>query len=390
MTVRISVVVPYFEHQRRLDLLLEALELQTVGPAAFEVVIADDGSSTPPDVGRHPYAVRVVRQADLGVRPAAARNLGVRATNGAMLAFLDGDMVPEPGYLAAMERSCDGRHLVVGRRRHADLSGTAPDALAPWFRSGAGGPPVLPEPEWLARGYRESRDLADADLRSYRFVIGATLACPRELVLRTGGFAEEVVGYGGEDWEFARRCWLAGADLRHAPDAVAWHDGPDLALREGDQLTVKNAETVLIAPLLTDPQLRGRGLVWPHPRVVVRIRDGACSAAELVACASGFLAGGDVGVWIGGASAPGLSDPRVRSGLPGAGTLGRCELVIDVLAPVAVDADRIAALQDAAPTGNAQLEARSPRDVALGRPTSELPPVPTLPDGLQLEAWFAR
>jgi GT2 family glycosyltransferase len=388
---RISVVVPYFEHQRRLDLLLAGLELQTVGPDAFEVVVADDGSRTAPEVGDRPYPVSVVRQSDLGIRPAAARNLGVRATTGATLVFLDGDMVPEPGYLAEMERVCDGRLLVVGRRRHADLSATTPDDLRAWLTHGSPAPPVLPEPEWLAQGYRESRDLADADLRSYRYVIAATIACPRDRYDRIGGFAEEIAGYGGEDWELARRWWLDGGDLAHAPEAVAWHDGPDLAGREEDQRAVKNGETLRTAELLTDPWLRGRGLVWRHPRVVVRL--GAARAfprPQLVACLEGLLAAGDVGVWLGDVEHPGLSDPRVRRGLPGPETLGRCELVIDVLAPIALGPDGVAALEAAAPAEHETVVVRSPRDAALGTPCAPLTPSDVLPEDLALEGWFGR
>lgn len=388
---RLSVVVPYFEGQRRLDLLLAALELQTVPAEDFEVVVADDGSRTAPVVGERPYRTAVVHQDDLGIRPAAARNLGVRATSGRTLVFLDGDMVPEPRYLDAMERACDGRRLTVGLRRHADLAETTPGELRRWLRGDGPAPPVLPEPGWLADGYRATRDLADADLRSYRFVIAATLACPRDLLDRVGGFAEEIAGYGGEDWELARRWWLAGHDLVHAPDAVAWHDGPDLAGRPEDQRLVKNGETRRTAELLTDPHLRGRGLLWRHPRVVVRVGPAAgADEAGLIACLEGLLAAGDVGVWLGDVVSPGLSDPRIRRGLPGPETLGRCELVVDVLAPFPTDDGTVAALDLAAPARGPAVVARSPRDIALARPCAPLPAPPALPGGLALEGWFDR
>lgn len=388
---RVSVVVPYFEGQRRLDLLLAALELQTLGPDAFEVVVADDGSHVAPVVGDRPFRTAVVRQDDLGIRPAAARNLGVRATSGDTLVFLDGDMVPEPGYLAEMERVCDGRRLTVGLRRHADLSQATPDALRRWLRGDGTAPPVLPEPAWLARGYRETDDLAAADLRSYRYVIAATLACPRHVLDRVGGFAEEIAGYGGEDWELARRWWLAGHDLAHAPRAVAWHDGPDLAGRPEDQRTVKDAETLRTAELLTDPHLRGRGLHWHHPRVVVRVGPAAgADRTRLVACLEGLLTAGDVGVWLGDLASPAPSEPRIRPGLPGPETLGRCELVIDVLAPFAADEGTVAALQAAAPARAATVVARSPRDIALDRACAPTPEPSALPDDLALEGWFDR
>ena len=186
---------------------------QTVPPT--EVVVADDGSAQPPRV---PAGVRVVRQEDLGFRAAAARNLGAAATTSPVLAFLDADTTPEPGYLAALlgrVAACPDV-LAVGRRRHADLSGDGTE---------------LPEPAWLVDGYAASRDLLDADGRSFRFVISAVMACSRALFDDVGGFDERFVGYGGEDWDLAYRAWNAGAVLVHERAAVAWHDGPEWAAR---------------------------------------------------------------------------------------------------------------------------------------------------------------
>lgn len=391
MTVVATVVIPYFEDQRLLDLVLTALELQTLPADAFEVVVADDGSRQAPTTGERPYPVRVVRQADLGIRPAAARNAGARAGTGATLVFLDGDTVPEPAYVAEMVAACEGRRLVAGRRLHADLSATGPDALRAWLTTGEPAPERLPEPGWLEQAYADSDGLRRSDLRSYRFVISAVVACPRTLFERVGGFAEEINGYGGEDWEFGRRCWLAGADFVHAPRAIAWHDGPDLGGRPGSLADVKNGETLRIAGLLTDPHLRGRGFVWPYPRFVVRFgfaKD--VPTGQRLAVAEGLLATGDVGVWLGTDEATAVPDPRLHRGMPGAAVLGRCELVVDVHAPVRTDASTLEAWQAAAPAGNAAVTVRSPRDVALDRPVGVLPEGEPLPEDLQLERWFGR
>ena len=45
---------------------------------------------------------RVLRQDDDGFRAARARTLGAQAASGELLAFVDGDTVPEPGYLEAL------------------------------------------------------------------------------------------------------------------------------------------------------------------------------------------------------------------------------------------------------------------------------------------------
>jgi cellulose synthase/poly-beta-1,6-N-acetylglucosamine synthase-like glycosyltransferase len=122
---RVSVVVPYFEQQAQLDRLLTGIEAQTGHAELVEVIVADDGSPRPPHVPpwyRGP-PVTVVTQADEGIRPAAARNLGVSRARGQVVVFLDGDMVPAPGYVAGMARlpAVAPDTVVVGTRRHWDL-----------------------------------------------------------------------------------------------------------------------------------------------------------------------------------------------------------------------------------------------------------------------------
>jgi len=125
---RIGVVVCHYRQRAALVRTVAALHRQTLRPVA--IVVADDGSPRTPEVSAltGPVPVRVVTQPDRGFRAAAARNRGVAAVDGDVLVMLDADTVPGPGFLAALAtRLAAGPDvLVVGRRRHADLSGTAP------------------------------------------------------------------------------------------------------------------------------------------------------------------------------------------------------------------------------------------------------------------------
>ena len=135
-----------------------ALTRQTHPRSGLQVVIADDGSSRPPDVGAGSPAldVVVVRQADLGFRAGAARNLGASAADGSVLLFLDGDTVPEPEYTARLARlpALLPDALVGGRRRYADLQAGQQMSIP-----GANGVAEYPEPEWLVQEYRRSGNL---------------------------------------------------------------------------------------------------------------------------------------------------------------------------------------------------------------------------------------
>lgn len=265
---RVTVVVTHYDQPRELARTLHALARQTYPARLLEVVVADDGSATPPTV---PPGVALVRQEDRGFRAAAARNLGARAGTGEIVCFLDADTAPEPGYVEAITRlpALEPDALTVGRRRHADLRGLPIDA--PLEREAPAR--ALPEPAWLADAYARSRDLLDADDRSYRYVISAVAACSRALFDELGGFDETFSSYGGEDWEFAHRAWQAGAVLAHVPDAVAWHDGPDWAGRGDDAERARegDAQTLRLAAAIGVDGSAGRGLIGPEPDVVVRL-----------------------------------------------------------------------------------------------------------------------
>lgn len=377
-TPRVAVVVAHYDAPEQLRLVLAGLAAQTLPTDRFEVVVADDGSPEPPALPETPYRLRLVRQEDDGFRLAAARNLGVTATTGEVLCFMDGDTVPEPGYLAAVLAACDeatardpdgtGEVLVVGRRRHAELTGLTPERLRAWFAGEDPGPVELPEPGWLRDGYGWTDDLRRADDESYRYVIGAVMSMHRSLFDRVGGFEESFRSYGGEDWEMANRCWLAGAQLRHARAAVAWHDGVDFAGRDVDRRAVQNQQALTLATLLPSRATRPPGPVWEHPLVVVEVDDRGSTPEQSLLAVASLLEAGDVGVWltdgsIAGPGAPLAHDPRVRIGPVPAAALRRCRARVrlgrrvELLQPL----DELVAR---APLDAPGLQVRHARDVA--------------------------
>lgn len=327
MSAAVSVVVPYYRAQADLDRLTAALAAQRGLTGGLQLVVADDGSPVPPRVDPGlPFDVVTVRQRDRGFRASAARALGAEAADGDVLAFLDGDMLPEPGYLAAAlaaVATAPRDAAVVGRRRHL-AEAWLERAWADGWRPGDEVPESsrLAEPAWLGDGYRATDDLRRADSTGYRYVISAVLTMAREVYEDAGGFDPAFVGYGGEDWELAHRLWRVGAALRHAPDAVAWQAGADFGGRgdAAEAARVKAREALVLASRIPATTARGHGLSLAGPlRVEARVRvpegaDGAAAAVVAVDAVLRAAPGARVGV-VGGldeAAARALGDPRVR------------------------------------------------------------------------------
>ncbi len=334
----VSVVIPYFEAQRQLDLVLTGLAAQTHPLTRLQVIVADDGSARLPVVPADgPLDVTVVRQPDQGFRAAAARNLGAAGADGDVLVFLDGDTVPAPDFVRELVRlpALTGDALVVGRREHVDLSGWTGHRLQAWLTGSATPPPRLTDPAWLRDGYAWSRHLLDVDARSYRYVISAVLGISADLFRELDGFCAEFTGYGGEDWELAYRAYVAGGLLAHEPRALAWHDGPEWAERDGVADRSKEAESRRVAYWIPDGSSAVDERCSPYPMVVVRLEVGD-PAVAVVAARSALDSGCDCGIWLHGPGAEEVADTvghrRVVTGTVPPAVTARARVVVTAAA----------------------------------------------------------
>ena len=369
---QVSVVIPYYREQDALDLVLAGLSVQTHPATRLQVVIADDGSPEPPRI--HPVARTlepvVVRQEDRGFRAAAARNLGLTRCDGEVIVFLDGDTVPGPDYIARISRlpALLPDAMVGGRRRHVDLTEWTPEALLQWYSGERDAPREWPEPEWLLQEYRRTDDLLRIDPRSFTFLIGAVLAGHRDLVQAIGGFDETFVGYGGEDYDVTYRAWAAGGVLAYVPDAVAWHHGPEWAVREQDpayRREQKNRETMLLAQRIPEPGTRGTGQVYIVPDVVLLIDVTGWTLADAVLTVRSLLTGMDAGVWLTGRDAAAVGevfgeDPRVHLGELDPYVAARARAIGHVFAPALAGTDLPALVRELIDTDAGRLILVSP------------------------------
>ncbi|HEV7906989.1 MAG TPA: glycosyltransferase [Pseudonocardiaceae bacterium] len=223
-----AVVIPTVGRES-LHVVVQTL-LRGSGPSPREIIVVDDRPEpTTPLLTGLPLAVRVLRSGGRG--PAAARNVGWRATRSEWVAFLDDDVVPAANWAEQLVADLRGLPAEVGaskahirvplpeERRPTDAErGTAGLETARWITADmAFRRAVLAQidgfDERFPRAYREDAELALRVLRNgHRIVDGE-----RETVhpVRSSGFFASLRAQrGNADDALMRR--LHGAGWRSA------------------------------------------------------------------------------------------------------------------------------------------------------------------------------
>jgi glycosyltransferase involved in cell wall biosynthesis len=198
--ILVSTVIAVRNDAEGLAHTLAALSAQTLAAERFEVIVVDDASTD---------ATAAVARAHAGVRlislPDAqgsyvARNRGLRAARGAVIAITDADCRPEPSWL----------------ERGAARIGADPAAVV-------GGHISMP-----LNGNRTLAAMVDVvnHLDQERYVgegcaVTANLFAAADTFLAVGGFNERLQSSGDVEW--TRRAVSAGHPLVYAPDTVVMH-----------------------------------------------------------------------------------------------------------------------------------------------------------------------
>lgn len=189
---------------------LESLARQTF--RAGEILVVDNGGGAAAGVCRDFEGARCVSEPRPGVPH--ARNRGVLEARGTLVAFVDDDVRPDPGWLAALVSAFDAPEVLAAGGPVRVEWGRRPGALA---RS----PRVLAAMGMLDLGL--SRHDVDPDAE---FLVGGNLACRRSAVLGESGFRavwpDGGLGAIADDYELSRRLARQGRAV-YVPEASARH-----------------------------------------------------------------------------------------------------------------------------------------------------------------------
>jgi len=242
--LKVSIIIPTYNRAQFLANTLAALTHQTYPSDLMEVVVADDGSSE--DIVQiirkyeKPLNLIYTRQKDTGYRPAAARNLGIRASSGDVAIFIDDDIILLPeivkAYMEIMHAT--DKAVLFGHRRYVDVSDIDEDSILSDIECIRQLPSINKTDEnsdvrdlknesidsrfpWY-----EKTDCLKKDMFPFMKVFSMNMAVPKKLIEACGVFDEDFRAWGFEDIEWAYRLYNAGAYFIPMTDMLCLHQEP--------------------------------------------------------------------------------------------------------------------------------------------------------------------
>jgi O-antigen biosynthesis protein len=196
---RVSVVVCSHNGARTISDCLEGL--RRVNYPDFEVIVVDDGSTDDTAAIARQFGTRVIQTPNRGL--SNARNTGLAAATGEVVAYLDDDAWPDPDWLLHLVTalSADGCAGAGG----PNLPPAGDGAIADCVANAPGGPSHVLLSDHIAE-----------------HVPGCNLALWKARLQEIGGFDPQF-RVAGDDVDIGWRLQQQGWQLAFAPAAVVWH-----------------------------------------------------------------------------------------------------------------------------------------------------------------------
>jgi O-antigen biosynthesis protein len=168
--------------------------------ARYEVIVVDDGSTDATAEIAAGFGFQVISTANNGL--ASARNVGLAASRGELVAYIDDDARPDPHWLSYLVHTFQtSSHAAVGGPNVAPPDGAVADAVA----NAPGGPIHVLLSDTLAE-----------------HIPGCNMVFRREALEAIGGFDPQFRAAGDDVdvcWQLQDRGWTIG----FSPAALVWH-----------------------------------------------------------------------------------------------------------------------------------------------------------------------
>lgn len=200
----VSVIIPVYNDSERLQLCLQALAKQTHPQEQYEVVVVDNASQEDiKSVVNQFSQARYTYESQPGSY--IARNQGISAAKGNLLAFTDSDCIPSPDWL---ERGT--KHFL-----NTPNCGLVAGKISLFFQDPLH-PTAVELYEKIVLNFLQDRKIAD-----HQFGMTANIFTSRAVIESVGSFDSALKSGGDRNW--GQRVFAAGYQQIYADDACVRH-----------------------------------------------------------------------------------------------------------------------------------------------------------------------
>ena len=215
-----SIILSSYNNLSALELSVESLRYQT--EKDFEIIIADDGSTDGTIEYLEKEGIQYFSRPNEGYRLACIWNRDAELASGDRFIFGNSDIISHPKRIE--EHSKFNNYLIAGsypsipidyvksitkekiRHNFWSIDLIATEDRRKDYISG------LKKPQ-LHHGKKIPP----------RYMYGGNWSCPADIFKKLGGLDEEFKGWGGEDFDFARRAQLDGHDIILNTNCIGYH-----------------------------------------------------------------------------------------------------------------------------------------------------------------------
>ncbi|WP_194202096.1 glycosyltransferase [Glycomyces albidus] len=298
-SLAVSVVIPAYGAQEKLDLTLAALAAQTYPADLMEVVVVDDNSAPPlrlPEL--RPEHTRLVTTTPDSWGSAHGVNTGVAHADGQVILRLDSDMVAYRDHVEAQMRwhHTADYLAVLGHKRFIawEPGRLTPEQVHEKVLVGEAEALFAIEDStthWIEKVIADTDGLTAHHPTNYRVFIGATGSLHRDFFKTAGGLDTDL--RLGSDTEFAYRLSQAGAVFVPETTSSAWHLGiPQMQEKEEEGRRQRVPYIAQRVPL-HGWRRTAAPRAWRVPLVDMVVHVGDANVAEVDAAVAPVLGGPD-------------------------------------------------------------------------------------------------
>lgn len=300
LAIRYSIIIPTYNRLQQLLLTLTSFETQTYPKDRFEVIVADDGSTDGTkemvESFQTSYPLIYVAQQEQRGR-SAVRNLGLSQAKGKYVIFCDADFLVFPDFIrivnqyhrkypksiiSGIPHSWDDAYthyypdFSPEEKEHCRNTLSPSNLWNPDFESATEIIPlitpndILQQTETLSKVTFPSRvppntkkQFASTDVAPWMLLVTRCVSIRRSQLTRAGGFNEQFILYGLEDWDLGYRLHRLKIPFHSIKEVVGVHQEHPTHFR-GNLINIENLKIMFKSYGFNDSSLNLFALVPPN------------------------------------------------------------------------------------------------------------------------------